>query len=111
VEKLFSYGTLQQHNVQISTFGRLLEGESDLLIGYIVAEITITDAAVIAASGKHIHPILQFTGNPQDEVAGTLFALSASELAQADSYEVKEYVRVRATLKSGMLAWIYAAAQ
>lgn len=33
-EKLFSYGTLQQETVQLSTFGRKLQGTADVLIGY-----------------------------------------------------------------------------
>ena len=31
---LFSYGTLQQDEVQLATFGRLLEGRKDALPGY-----------------------------------------------------------------------------
>jgi hypothetical protein len=31
---LFSYGTLQQEDVQWSTFGRLLEGQRDELPGF-----------------------------------------------------------------------------
>jgi len=33
-EKLFSYGTLRQKNVQIASFGRLLHGSSDKISGY-----------------------------------------------------------------------------
>jgi hypothetical protein len=31
---LFSYGTLQQEDVQLSTFGRLLHGQRDELPGF-----------------------------------------------------------------------------
>ena len=31
---LFSYGTLQQENVQLSTFGRLLQGQRDELLEF-----------------------------------------------------------------------------
>jgi len=31
---LFSYGTLQQEAVQMSTFGRLLDGQPDELVGF-----------------------------------------------------------------------------
>ena len=31
---VFSYGTLQEERVQLSTFGRLLQGYSDALIGF-----------------------------------------------------------------------------
>jgi hypothetical protein len=32
--KLFSYGTLQQEDVQLTTFGRRLAGVADSLVGY-----------------------------------------------------------------------------
>ena len=32
---LFSYGTLQQQNVQLATFGRLLKGSPDSLVGFV----------------------------------------------------------------------------
>ena len=31
---LFSYGTLQQDEVQLSSFGRLLDGEDHAMVGY-----------------------------------------------------------------------------
>ncbi|TMO79057.1 gamma-glutamylcyclotransferase family protein [Pseudoalteromonas aurantia] len=111
MEALFSYGTLQQKQVQLDTFGRLLEGQSDTLLGYQVGEIEITDAKVIASSGKTHHPILKYTGNEQDEVTGTVFLISATELSQADTYEVDAYTRVSASLKSGNTCWIYAATE
>lgn len=58
---LFSYGTLQQKEVQIANFGRELLGKKDILQGYIVGEIEITDERVLRESGKAIHPILRFT--------------------------------------------------
>ena len=100
MEKLFSYGTLQQKNVQIETFGRKLKGVKDTLLGYCLSEIEIKDVAVIKASGKIFHPILRFTGNSRDEVSGTVFEITKEELQQADEYEVKEYQRVMAKLKS-----------
>lgn len=106
---LFSYGTLQQKEVQCANFGRELIGEPAVLQGYVVTELKIRDARVIAESGKDIHPILCYTGKAADEVQGTVFALTPQELAQADDYEVYDYQRVRATLRSGMSCWIYAA--
>ena len=111
MEALFSYGTLQQQQVQLDTFGRLLEGQKDTLTGYILSEVEITDPQVIQSSGTNIHPILKFTGNQADCVEGSVFYITASELAQADEYEVDDYARVSAILKSGIEAWIYAAAE
>jgi len=110
VERLFSYGTLQQERVQMETFGRILHGQKDLLPGYRVGTIRIEDPEVIRKSGKEWHPILRPTGNPDDLVAGTVFSISKAELAEADSYEVDAYIRVSAVLKSGLQTWIYAAA-
>ena len=106
---LFSYGTLQQKQVQLANFGRELTGSKDSLQGYVVGEIEITDERVLRESGKAIHPILRFSGDPQHEVPGTVFEITEQELAQADDYEVDDYVRVAAVLKSGKTAWIYAA--
>ncbi|MBF9002428.1 gamma-glutamylcyclotransferase family protein [Vibrio nitrifigilis] len=108
MEKLFSYGTLQIENVQKETFGRLLVGKKEILLGYILSEVKIKDQEVIRKSGKDIHPILKYTGNQLDKVEGTIFEISPEELAQADSYEVEEYVRTKGMFQSGSKAWIYA---
>lgn len=107
--RLFSYGTLQQEGVQLANFGRKLSGSKDVLQGYVVGEIEITDERVLRESGQAMHPILRFTGNQSDEVEGTVFEITDAELAQADDYEVDDYIRVSAKLKSGTDAWIYAA--
>ena len=108
MEKLFSYGTLQMENVQKETFGRILKGTKDILVGYILSEVKIKDKAVIEKSGTDIHPILKSTNNLSDEVEGTIFEITHEELMKADDYEVKEYVRINANFKSGTTAWVYA---
>ena len=108
MEKLFSYGTLQQKNVQVDTFGRELDGEKDALFGYYLSEIEIKDKAVIKSSGTNIHPILKVSEDAADEVQGTVFEITNEELLSADKYEVAEYMRVSAKLKSGKTTWIYA---
>lgn len=107
MEKLFSYGTLQQPAVQIATFGHELQGRSDALIGYVLTEIEITDEYVIQLSGKRFHPMLQRTGKTSDTIEGTVFELSPEDLAQADAYEVSLYTRKLAPLRSGGQAWVY----
>jgi gamma-glutamylcyclotransferase (GGCT)/AIG2-like uncharacterized protein YtfP len=104
---LFSYGTLQDKAVQIATFGRELSGRADCLLGYSQSLLAIEDAQVVATSGKTHHPIVQVSANPKDEVPGTVFEITAQELAAADDYEVSDYRRVAATLKSGAQAWVY----
>lgn len=104
---LFSYGTLQLESVQLSSFGRRLDGEPDAMTGYARTMVEITDPAVLAASGERFHPIVSPSGNPADDVAGTVFRISADELAAADRYEVADYRRVQVHLKSGRDAWAY----
>jgi hypothetical protein len=55
---LFSYGTLRHQEVQLSTFGRELDGRPDAIVGYELDYVTITYPHVIATSGSDRHPIL-----------------------------------------------------
>ena len=109
-EWLFSYGTLQQEGVQLSTFGRLLEGRPDALPGFRQTMVRITDPEVLAKSGEDFHPIVAPSTDPADAIAGTVFQVTPEELAQADRYEVDDYTRVAVALKSGLKAWVYVAA-
>jgi gamma-glutamylcyclotransferase (GGCT)/AIG2-like uncharacterized protein YtfP len=106
IERLFSYGTLQREEVQRTSFGRVLTGQADALPGWRQAMVEITDADVIAKSGETHHPIV-VPGRRDDSVAGTVFEITAEELAAADRYEVSEYTRVSVTLASGLTAWVY----
>ena len=106
-DRLFSYGTLQQENVQLATFGRLLKGTPDALVGFAVQMVEIKDPQVVAISGKTHHPGLVRSGRGSDRVPGTVFEITPMELASADAYEVYEYQRVEADLASGGRAWVY----
>ena len=107
---LFSYGTLQQEDVQVASFGRLLEGRADALPGYATSLLEIKDAEVVKTSGKTHHLIARSSGNAGDELSGTVFRITAAELAAADTYEVSDYTRVAVRLKSGLEAFVYVAA-
>ena len=108
---LFSYGTLQQEAVQMSTFGRLLEGQPDELIGFEQSLLKIEDPEFVATSGKSHHAIVQYNGSEDSRVSGTVFEVSDSELANADQYEPAGYKRISAMLASGKEAWVYADAR
>ena len=104
---LFSYGTLQQREVQLATFGRELDGTADQLPGFERTMVEITDPKVVKTSGKSHHPIVKQTGVAKHRVAGTVFEVSDEELAHADHYEVSDYKRVSVLLTSGRTAWVY----
>jgi gamma-glutamylcyclotransferase (GGCT)/AIG2-like uncharacterized protein YtfP len=104
---LFSYGTLQQDDVQLASFGRLLEGQDDAMPGYRQSLVEIRDPEVIKTSGKRFHPIVEPSDNPADEVNGRVFRITDAELKAADEYEVADYKRVQVTLRSGHKARVY----
>lgn len=110
MDRLFSYGTLRQAEVQLSLFGRAVPTFDDVLPGFRLDTVKITDAEVIATSGSDTHPILRRAA-PGDTVRGAFLELSAAELAQADAYEVDDYKRVAVELGSGLSAWVYVAAE
>ena len=97
---VFAYGTLQQDDVQQATFGRLLEGRRDALVGF---ELTV---ARVNARLSHANVIRN--GRPDSRVSGMVFELTDAELAVADRYEKPaDYVRVAVMLASGDRAWVY----
>ncbi|MGB3475084.1 gamma-glutamylcyclotransferase family protein [Mycobacterium sp. SMC-14] len=106
-ELLFSYGTLQLPEVQRSTFGREVDGRPDAIVGYTLDYVTITDPHVVAVSGSDRHPILRPSDAHDAAVPGTVFAISAADLAAADEYEVDAYRRISVPLRSGAQAWVY----
>lgn len=106
-EPLFTYGTLQQADVQLDTFGRIVPGEDDVLHGYRLEWADIDDERVAQLSGLDAHPILRRTDDPRDRVFGRVLALTPEELDAADEYEVSLYRRVAVPLASSILAWVY----
>jgi len=105
---LFSYGTLQQDDVQLATFGRRLTGERDELARFEPSSVPIEDPHLAATSGRTHNVNVKFNGNEDSRVPGTVFEITEGELASADHYEaVFCYERVAALLASGRLAWVY----
>jgi len=105
---LFSYGTLRQENVQLSTFGRRLDGQRDELPGFELSLVRIEDPQVVATIGKTHHANLKFNGKEDSRVPGMVFEITDTELASVDEYEaVFSYKRGAAMLASGRQAWAY----
>ena len=105
--RLFAYGTLQQREVQLATYGRELDGTPDALTGYRLEPLHISDPEVVRLSGKAVHNIARETGDPADRIPGMVFELSEAELAATDRYEVDVYARIEVTLESGTRAFVY----
>jgi hypothetical protein len=107
MESLFSYGTLREEGIQRAVFGRSVAGSPDILVGYRLTSVTITDPDAIETSGKAQHTILDPTGDENDQILEMVLSISAAELDLADIYEDIAYKRVRARLLSGGDAWVY----
>lgn len=106
--RLFSYGTLQNDDVQLQTFGRLLRGDADVLQRFALAFVKIESDARAAAVGRTHNAHVTFTGRHEQRVPGMVFEVSEAELSAADAYEALDgYVRVSVALASGCEAWIY----
>jgi len=97
LEYLFSYGTLQDLQVQQYIFGRLLQGKADAALGFKKLEN--------AVYGKY--PLIINTNNPKDKVAGIAYEMTKADLKKADIYETSAYKRQKFPLESGDEAWIY----
>ena len=105
---LFSYGSLQEPAVQVSTFGRRLRGEADELVGFERSRVAIDDPADAAVLQQTHYANVRANGSETSRVGGTVFEVTDAELAAADAYEQPAaYHRVLATLSSGRVAWVY----
>ncbi|MBY0495446.1 MAG: gamma-glutamylcyclotransferase [Cyanobacteria bacterium] len=105
---LFSYGTLQQEEVQLSTFGRKLNGEKDLLTGYEPSLVKIADPEVARRLQKLHHDNVSKTDDEWSNVQGTVFEVTDEELAKSDAFEAQfNYQRIIVPLASGNEAWVY----
>jgi hypothetical protein len=107
---IFSYGTLQQPEVQLSTFGRLLAGRRDELVGFEPSLVKIEDPQHAAAGRTH-HDNVTFNGRDDSRVSGSVFEITDAELEAADRYEQRaRYERIATTLASGTKGWVYVGA-
>ena len=105
---VFSYGSLQQERVQLSTFGRLLKGDKDELVGFEPSRVKIEDPDAVARTGGTHYANVTFNGRSDSRVSGTAFEITDAELAAADQYErVDGYKRIVASLASGKQTWVY----
>lgn len=96
MERVVSYGTLQEQRIQKKILGRLVEGTADSLAGYTTELIEIDKKQFVRAvllADKILH--------------GTCLVVSKTELQRLDAYEGKDYVRVKKILSSGTSAWVY----
>lgn len=96
MEQLFAYGTLQDPNIQQELLSRHLSGHPDTLDDFELFPIQL---------GRQTYPMIR--PKAKAYVVGTVLDVRSEELATLDSYETTAYCRVRVTLRSGKVAWVY----
>ncbi|MET6991230.1 gamma-glutamylcyclotransferase family protein [Sediminicola arcticus] len=95
--QLFTYGTLQDQDIQLQLFGRVLSGEPDILIRYQLSKKKIM--------GRYT--VIHKTNDPINRLEGIRYSLALQELLDTDTYEGEAYKRILVTLASGKKAWVY----
>lgn len=96
MENIFTYGTLQNSDVQQNIIGRVVTMRDDILPAYTKSEIKINGRC---------YPIA--VRDTDSQIVGKLFTITQGELLSIDKYETTAYKRVSVTLASGQTAWIY----
>ncbi|MDC6366134.1 MULTISPECIES: gamma-glutamylcyclotransferase family protein [Flavobacteriaceae] len=94
---LFTYGTLQDLQVQQYIFDRILSGRQDHLLGFKRLENAIYDR----------YPLVIQTNDTIDKVMGMIYEVTEEDLRRADIYETNAYTRNLFLLESGIEAWVY----
>lgn len=104
---MFSYGTLCHPDVQVASFGRTLEGSPDVLPGYALEWLHVSNPDLVSLTGSDLHPAVRRTDEPEDAVAGMLYQITQAELAATDERLTQVYTRLWERLESGAQAWVY----
>lgn len=94
---LFAYGTLNDPEVQLYVFQRVLVGNMDVLPGYRISSKKLY--------GRYL--VLEHSGNDKDKISGYIYAIDPPELIKADVYEGPAYSRINVVLGSGRKAWVF----
>ena len=100
---LFSYGTLQNENIQLDIFGRILKGKIDKIYRFKLKSILIKVALEI----KEEFLIAVNSDAENDFIESFIYEILEEELIKVDEYEGEDYQRVLKTLNSGKKAWVY----
>jgi len=96
-EYLFTYGTLQDEEVQQMVFSRILNGKEDHLKEHAISKELVGG----------LYPTVQSSPKSVKGVPGIVYIISKDELQRVDIYEGDAYYRKKVILVSGTEAWVY----
>jgi hypothetical protein len=106
-ELVFAYAELLRPDVQLDTFGRLVETDDDVLTGYALSYLDDEDPRAANPSGHTVLPRLRHAQGALDRVPGRVLHLTQDELDAADEYQSPLHRRTSVLLSSGRRAWVY----
>ncbi len=95
-EELFIYGTLRLPEIQLLIIGRKVEQIPDILKNYKITNIFIKETEYMALIPAE-----------ESEINGAVITVTKDELERVDEYESEEYRRIKVTLESGKVTWVY----
>ncbi len=96
MERLFTYGTLQDPAVQQRLLGRVANMRADTLLDFKKVQIEI--------NGSYYFIAVKSKGT---RLSGKVLAVTKEEIIRMDEYETDAYRRVKTRLESGLVAWLY----
>ena len=96
MEKLFTYGTLQDPLIQMELFGRIIFGTTDKLVDYEKRQVKIENKMYDIAHKK-----------AGEKISGIVYELNEKDLKESDEYEGKDYKRIKVQLVTGTMAYVY----
>lgn len=101
MEKVFVYGTLRNKAIRNKIINRnLTETVNDVLYGYTLSSIT---------DGDESYPAIYEDAHSREIIKGEIIEVTLSELNLLDKYEGDLYDRIKVTLSSGNITWVYRA--
>ncbi len=106
-ERLFTFGTLQDPDIQRAVFGTVIEGTKDVLEGYIIDHIEYREQDDNLLSGPRRYLAIEPSENSSEFIPGIVIELTEDQLDRADAYEGPAYARIKVVLASGRMSWVY----
>ena len=94
MQLIFSYGSLREERVQLSTFGRRLEGWADAVVGYERSSVINDDPETVAFSGTREHANL-VPAESGARVDGMVFEITDAELVYVDDAVAAFFLHVQ----------------
>jgi len=100
---VFAYGHLQNDEIQMRVFKKIINGHREVLKGYTISDKMVADKFPAKESSGPL------TTDVDGGLEGTVLSLTETQLKLVDAFEGNLYERMQVLLLSGLKVWIYIA--